>query len=61
MLPNSNKQNSPYTALYDMLIPKDDLFRKLNEEIDFSFVLDIVKDNYYHNNGAMAKDPNSNV
>ena len=58
MLPtNKPLSNSPFSKLYDILVPKDDFFRRLKEDVDFSFVLDIVKDTYCHNNGAMAKDP----
>lgn len=31
-------QLSPYQGLYDMIIPKDHLLRKVKENIDFSFV-----------------------
>gem|GEM_PF-4323268 len=29
---------SPYMAIYDLVIPKDNLLRKINELLDFSFV-----------------------
>ncbi|ETP68102.1 hypothetical protein G159_13680, partial [Planococcus glaciei CHR43] len=29
---------SPYAALYDIVIPKDHIFRRINELVDFSFV-----------------------
>ena len=29
---------SPYTAIYDLMIPADHLLRKINDLVDFSFV-----------------------
>ena len=29
---------SEYARIYDILIPRDHIFRRMNEEIDFSFV-----------------------
>ena len=29
---------SPYTALYDMIIPKDNMLRQINDLVDFSFI-----------------------
>jgi transposase len=48
---------SPYSALYDMVIPKDHIFRKINDLIDFSFVYDELLKNYCPNNGRYAIDP----
>ena len=31
---------SPYTDLYDIIIPKDNMLRKINELVDFSFIYD---------------------
>lgn len=31
---------SPYMAIYDIVIPKDNLLRKINELIDFNFFYD---------------------
>src|SRR5699024_10392767 len=31
---------SPYTEIYDLVVPKDNFLRRLNELIDFSFVYD---------------------
>lgn len=36
---------SPYSALYDILIPKDNELRRLNELVDFSFVYRELADN----------------
>lgn len=48
---------SPYIELYDLIVPKDNLLRKINELIDFSFVFDELKDKYCFDNGRKAIDP----
>ena len=48
---------SPYTELYTILIPKDNLLRKMNELVDFSFVYEELNESYCHNNGRTAVDP----
>ncbi len=48
---------SPYTALYDMLIPEDHLLRRINELIDFSFIYEELLKNYCPDNGRNAIDP----
>ncbi len=48
---------SPYTDLYEKLIPKNHLFRKINELIDFSFIRDELKNKYCPDNGRTAEDP----
>ncbi|WP_425515815.1 IS1182 family transposase [Mesobacillus maritimus] len=48
---------SPYMELYNLIVPVDNMLRKINDLIDFSFVYDEVKDNYCHDNGRNAIDP----
>lgn len=48
---------SPYMELYDVVIPKDNMLRRINELVDFSFVYDELKDNYCLDNGRNAIDP----
>ena len=36
---------SPYIDLYDLIVPKDNLLRQINELVDFSFVYDELKMN----------------
>lgn len=48
---------SPYTEIYDLVVPKDNFLRKLNELVDFSFVYDELKNKYCHTNGRNAIDP----
>lgn len=48
---------SPYTALYDLIVPKDNMLRQINELVDFSFIYDELKANYCLDNGRNAIDP----
>lgn len=48
---------SPYMDIYNIVVPKDNLLRKINELIDFSFVYDELKDKYCFDNGRNAIDP----
>lgn len=48
---------SSYTNLYDMIIPKDNFLRRINDLVDFAFVLDELKDKYCHVNGRNAIPP----
>lgn len=48
---------SKYTELYDLIIPKENLLRKMKELVDFSFVYQEIYTNYCHDNGRGAIDP----
>ena len=48
---------SEYAGIYDLVVPKDNMLRKINELIDFSFVYDELLDKYCINNGRNAIDP----
>lgn len=48
---------SPYMGIYDLVVPKDNLLRKLNDLVDFSFIYDELKSKYCHDNGRNAIDP----
>src|SRR5699024_11530485 len=48
---------SPYTENYDLVVPKDNFLRRLNELIDFSFVYDELNDIYCHTNSRNPIDP----
>src|SRR6478735_5859148 len=48
---------SPFMAIYDLVVPKDNLLRKINELVDFTFVYDELKDKYCLDNGRNAIDP----
>jgi hypothetical protein len=47
---------SPYMAIYDF-VPEDNLLRRINDLVGFSFVYDELKDNYCHDNGRNSIDP----
>lgn len=37
---------SKYNELYDILIPSENFWKQLNDMINFSFVVDMIKDKY---------------
>ena len=45
---------SEYAVLYDMLIPKDNKYRLIDELIDFSFIYDELQDKYSLDNDRKA-------
>lgn len=48
---------SPYIEIYDLVVPKDNLLRQMNELVDFSFIYDELVSVYCQNNGRGAIDP----
>jgi transposase len=50
-------QLSTYSDLYDLIVPKDNLLRKVNELIDFSFIYDELVAKYCSTNGRNAESP----
>lgn len=48
---------SPYMDIYDLVIPKDNILREINELIDFSFIYNELLDKYCLDNGRNAIDP----
>ncbi|WP_426980163.1 IS1182 family transposase [Bacillus pseudomycoides] len=48
---------SPFMAIYDIVVPKDNMLRQFNEMVDFSFVLEELKDKYCLDNGRNAVPP----
>jgi transposase len=48
---------SPYSDLYDMVIPKDHMLRKINDLIDFSFIYEELIGKYSPDHGRTAIDP----
>lgn len=51
------KPYSYFSMLYDMTIPQDHLFRRIKEQIDFSFVNDLFSDDYCEQFGRPAWEP----
>lgn len=48
---------SPYLDLYNLVVPKDNMLRQINELVDFSFVNEELEQNYCLDNGRNAIDP----
>ena len=48
---------SEYSALYDIVVPQDNLLRRINGLVDFSFVYQELLDKYCPDNGRMAESP----
>ena len=44
-------------AIYEMVVPKDNMLRQINELVDFGFVMKELKDKYCHDNGRNAICP----
>jgi transposase len=58
MISNQESFNlSPFIAIYDLVIPKDNMLRQINELVDFSFILDELKTKYCLENGRNAVPP----
>jgi len=58
MLPGQTALNlSPYTDIYDLVVPKDNMLRQINDLVDFSFVIDELKSKYCLDNGRNAICP----
>jgi transposase len=58
MLPMSSQSpTSVYSLLYDLIVPKDNLLRKINDLLDFSFIYDELKTKYCLDNGRLAQSP----
>jgi hypothetical protein len=50
-------QLSAYSDLYDLIVPKENLLRKINELIDFTFIHDELVSKYCSNNGRNTESP----
>lgn len=50
-------QFSNYSDLYDLIIPRDNVLRRINDLVDFSFIYKELMDKYCHDNGRMAESP----
>lgn len=55
--PQQKKQFSTYSSLYDLIVPKENLLRKINDLIDFSFIYEELTNKYCLNNGRTAECP----
>ena len=48
---------SPYMGIYNLVVPKDNILRRISELIDFSFIYNELVDNYCLDNGRNAICP----
>jgi len=54
---NDQLKLSEYDRLYDIVIPQDNILRKIKDNIDFSFVNPMLKKSYCEHFGRPAKEP----
>ena len=54
---NEQIKMSPYMAIYDLIVPKNNILRQMNELIDFTFIYKELLKNYCLDHGRGAKDP----
>lgn len=57
LLQQQKIQFSEFSRLYDLIVPKENLLRKINELIDFSFIYQELLDKYCPDNGRLAESP----
>jgi transposase len=50
-------QFSAFSGLYALIVPQDNLLRKINDLIDFTFIYEELVDKYCPNNGRTAESP----
>ena len=50
-------QLSAYSSLYDLIVPQDNLLRKINDLIDFHFIYEELLDKYSCRQGRVAECP----
>ena len=48
---------SPYQGLYDIVVPVDHILRRIKENINFSFVNPMLKEQYCERFDRPAKEP----
>jgi transposase len=57
LLQQQELQLSTYSDLYSLIVPKDNLLRRINDLIDFSFIYNELVTKYCTNNGRNAESP----
>ena len=58
MVPISSQSSfSSYSQLYDLIVPKDNVLRQINDLIDFSFIYAELESKYCLDNGRLAQSP----
>ena len=48
---------SPYMEIYELVVPKDNILRKIKELVDFDFIYDELLRKYCLDNGRNAISP----
>ena len=57
LLKQQTIQFSAHPTLYDLIVPKENILRKINDLIDFSFIYEELLNKYCTTNGRMAESP----
>ena len=57
LLKQQTIQFSAHSTLYDLIVQKENMLRKINDLIDFSFVYDELLNKYCTTYGRMAESP----
>ena len=57
MIGQKSGQISFWGTIYDYVIPKDHLLRRITQTVDFKFVAPLVADYYCPDNGRKSWDP----
>jgi len=57
LLQQQKIQFSEFSRLYDVIVTKENLLRKINELIDFGFIYNELLDKYCQDNGRAAESP----
>jgi transposase len=57
LLQQQKIQFSEFSKLYELIVPKDNLLRKINDLIDFDFIYNELLDKYCSTNGRTAESP----
>lgn len=58
MLPYQQKLLlSPYMGIYELVVPRENVLRRMKELVDFSFIYEEVEKNYCLDNGRVAISP----
>lgn len=58
MISNQESLNlSPFMAIYDIVVQKDNMLRQIKDLVDFSFILEELKNKYCLDNGRNAVPP----
>ncbi len=53
----AEKNSIPFSVLYNLIVPKDNLLRRVSGLIDFTFIYDGLVNMYCSNNGCNPESP----